>query len=78
MNLTFALSFLTAYLLGSIPFPYIIARAVKGIDLRTVGSFNVGGRNLKDIAFSSSGTVEAVLKPVPGGAVRPHKKDQAP
>jgi glycerol-3-phosphate acyltransferase PlsY len=46
MKLIFALSLLAAYLLGSIPFAYIIASVVKGIDLRTVGSLNVGGRNL--------------------------------
>ncbi|MQC26689.1 MAG: glycerol-3-phosphate acyltransferase [Chloroflexi bacterium] len=46
MNFTFLVSLLIAYLLGSIPFAYLIASRVKGIDLRTVGSRNVGGRNL--------------------------------
>ncbi len=34
------------YLLGSIPFSYIIARLVRGIDIRTVGTGNVGGHNV--------------------------------
>lgn len=34
-----------AYLLGSIPPAYLLARAVKGVDLREVGSRNVGTLN---------------------------------
>jgi glycerol-3-phosphate acyltransferase PlsY len=34
-----------AYLLGSIPFSYLVARA-RGVDLRKVGSGNVGGANV--------------------------------
>jgi glycerol-3-phosphate acyltransferase PlsY len=41
-----AIALVAAYLLGSITFTQIVARLVKGIDLRTVGSKNVGGRNL--------------------------------
>ncbi len=37
---------LLGYLLGSIPFAHIIARAVGGLDLAQVGSRNVGTRNL--------------------------------
>lgn len=40
------LTILVAYLLGSIPFTQVVAKTVKGIDLREVGSRNVGGRNL--------------------------------
>jgi glycerol-3-phosphate acyltransferase PlsY len=35
-----------SYLLGSIPFSQIIAKLVTGVDLRAVGSRNVGGNNL--------------------------------
>ena len=35
-----------AYLIGSIPFSQIVAHLARGIDLRTVGSRNVGGNNL--------------------------------
>jgi glycerol-3-phosphate acyltransferase PlsY len=35
-----------AYLLGSFPTAYVLARRTKGIDLRQVGSGNVGGSNV--------------------------------
>jgi len=34
-----------AYLLGSLPSAYVIARMVKGVDVRRVGDGNVGARN---------------------------------
>jgi glycerol-3-phosphate acyltransferase PlsY len=37
---------LVAYLIGGIPFGYVIARVVKGIDIRTVGSGNLGATNV--------------------------------
>ncbi len=39
------LSVFLGYLLGSIPFPQIVARWRRGLDLREVGSRNVGGMN---------------------------------
>ena len=37
---------LSGYLIGSLPTAFIVARFVKGIDIRTVGSGNVGGSNV--------------------------------
>ncbi|MDX2038486.1 MAG: glycerol-3-phosphate 1-O-acyltransferase PlsY [Isosphaeraceae bacterium] len=37
---------LVAYAIGSIPFGYLVVRAVKGIDVRTVGSGNIGATNV--------------------------------
>lgn len=34
-----------AYVIGSVPTAYLMTRAVKGIDIRTVGSGNVGATN---------------------------------
>ena len=42
---TFAL-LIAGYLLGSIPFAYLLARRHRGIDLRVTGSGNVGAANL--------------------------------
>jgi acyl phosphate:glycerol-3-phosphate acyltransferase len=37
---------LGAYLLGSMPFGYWVVRALKGTDIRTVGSGNIGASNV--------------------------------
>lgn len=37
---------LLAYLIGSIPMAYVIARLIKGIDIRSYGSGNVGASNV--------------------------------
>ena len=41
-----AVWFLASYLLGAIPTSYVVARLAKGIDLRDVGSKNLGATNL--------------------------------
>ena len=38
--------YLYSFLIGSVPTAYLIARLVKGIDVRSYGSGNVGGTNL--------------------------------
>jgi acyl phosphate:glycerol-3-phosphate acyltransferase len=40
------LSIIIGYLLGSIPTAYIVSRIRKGIDIRTLGSGNMGGANV--------------------------------
>ncbi len=42
---TYGLTFFTAYLLGSLPTGYLVGRA-KGVDIRTVGSKNMGATNV--------------------------------
>ena len=57
MDTNTILGIFVGYLIGSIPFPFIFGKLVKGIDLRQVGSHNVGGRN----AFHSIGPFWGVL-----------------
>lgn len=45
-SLRIALALLYAYLLGSVPAAWIVARLVKGIDLRKVGSGTIGASNV--------------------------------
>lgn len=54
---TFWIALLTAYLLGSLPFAYGIARFARGIDPRTVGDGNLGAKNV----FLNVGHAEGLL-----------------
>jgi len=49
-----------AYLLGSIPFSYLVAR-VGGVDVRTVGSGNVGATNVMRSVGKRAGAVAFAL-----------------
>ena len=46
-----------AYLLGSLPFGYWVALKVKGVDIRTVGSGNIGSTNVSRICGPVAGAV---------------------
>jgi glycerol-3-phosphate acyltransferase PlsY len=64
-----ALSWLVApllcYVLGAVPFAFLIGR-VRGVDLRRVGSGNVGAGNLTRTAGMAAGTVAALLDGLKG------------
>lgn len=49
-----------AFLLGGVPFALLVVRALKGVDIRTVGSGNVGATNASR-AFSGRGRQLAVF-----------------
>ncbi len=51
------LSLIAAYLIGSIPTAYIFARLLKGVDIRKLGSGNVGATN----AFRVLGKLPGIL-----------------
>ena len=57
MPLLGILSIIIGYLLGSIPTAYIVSRMRKGIDIRNVGSRNMGGANV----MREIGTHEGLL-----------------
>lgn len=42
--------FLISYIIGSIPFSYIVAKLFKGKDIRKLGTKNVGGMNVISVA----------------------------
>lgn len=68
MEGSLTLSLVSSYLIGSIPFTQIVAKLVKGIDLRKVGSHNVGGRNLSRQLGLLWGFVGGVLDVAKGAA----------
>ena len=55
-----ALWVLASYLLGSIPFSFLIAKA-RGVDLRQVGTRNIGGSNVWHSVGKLEGTAAAIL-----------------
>jgi len=59
--LTDALVLVTAYLLGSIPFGYLLVKWVKGIDVRTYGSGNIGMTNVWRVAGAKWGILTLAL-----------------
>ena len=52
---------LISYLIGSIPFSYLVAKKVKGVDIRAVGEGNVGGRNVWHVVGKKYGVIAGVL-----------------
>lgn len=62
-----ALSLAVGYLLGSVPFAFLVARW-RGIDLRSRGSQNVGASNVLRTAGLLSGVTALVLDGVKGSA----------
>jgi glycerol-3-phosphate acyltransferase PlsY len=59
--LTEALVLVTAYLLGSIPFGYLLVKWVKGVDVRTQGSGNIGMTNVWRVAGAKWGILTLIL-----------------
>lgn len=60
------LSVVSAYLLGSIPTGYLLTRRLKGVDVRTVGSGNVGATNVARVVGKSAGIVVLIADTLKG------------
>ncbi len=52
---------LAGYVLGSIPFGYLIVRATKGTDVRAAGSGNIGATNVNRVAGAGAGLATLLL-----------------
>jgi glycerol-3-phosphate acyltransferase PlsY len=57
-----------AYLLGSIPFGYVIVRLKKGDDVRTIGSGGTGATNVSRRAGKAAGVATLLLDALKGAA----------
>ncbi|WLD10505.1 glycerol-3-phosphate 1-O-acyltransferase PlsY [Planctellipticum variicoloris] len=66
-SLAVSVTLLAGYFAGSIPFGLLLARALKGVDLRTVGSGNIGATNASRALGTKWGLVVLVLDALKGG-----------
>lgn len=64
-TLIYVLLLLGAYLLGSVPFGYLMARA-RGIDIRSVGSGNIGATNAMRVLGKPVGITVLLLDALKG------------
>lgn len=56
-----------AYVAGSLPFAYLAGRLLKGVDLRTVGSGNLGATNVYRTLGAPAAVVVLLLDALKGG-----------
>jgi len=68
LSLPAALVIIIAYLLGSIPFGYLIVRASQGADVRETGSGGIGATNVSRRAGKLAGVITLLLDALKGAA----------
>lgn len=64
MNLLAAI--ILSYILGAVPFAFILAKVLKGVDLRKVGSGNIGATNLARTLGYKIGSIGLLLDMLKG------------
>ena len=64
--LFYAAGVFLSYFLGSIPFGFILAKLVKGIDIRTVGSGNIGATNVARVVGIKTGITALIFDVLKG------------
>ncbi len=62
MMIPCVVSVISAYLIGSIPFPYIFGKVFGGVDIREVGSKNMGAMNVYRICGAIPGALCMILE----------------
>lgn len=60
------LALISSYLLGSVPTAYLAVKRLKGVDVRTVGSGNVGATNVTRTAGFKAGAVVFLIDAAKG------------
>ncbi len=65
--MNYIISLIIGYLIGSIPFSYIIVKVFKGLDLTTIGSKNCGATNVYRAAGFGYAFLTAVFDASKGG-----------
>ena len=64
--MSFAFTLIAAYLLGSLPTGYLTARRLKGVDVRTLGSGNIGATNVARVIGKRAGLFVLLVDTVKG------------
>ena len=68
-SLAFILSVAASYLVGSIPTSFLFAKAIKGLDIRQVGSGNAGATNVFRSVGKIAGIATLVIDIIKGAVV---------
>lgn len=66
LKMKIILTILLSYLLGSVPIGYIMVRVVKGVDIRSYGSGNIGATNVMRVLGKVPGIITLIIDALKG------------